>query len=201
MGIYQLAVDTIDGTIIYAVPDSYRIALPHLKTEVENSWFIGDLPEDFKLRSLGCYRYRRVDNKIARLEGEATAIQKLLNMKYWSVDQLYMRINGHRYRFANKLLLQGLTYELKVKEANEFLKRPTTDTEKYTMLVAEAIAKKLPVADVARSVLIAYEEQIDLLKKTEAMRITVTQAIVDASSEEEIQKALDLLHTEFHNRT
>lgn len=204
--LYQIAVDTHDGTIIYSMPETYRLALPNLRTWIENTLYFGQLPQQLVPRTKENYKFVLVKGVLQFRKIPASADQKLMSAKYWAIDQICMLINNHRFRILNKLFLQDRLYALKLEEAEKILAR---QNEVLTashfqvscpLLYEESLDKDLSLIDVARSVLLAKDEQDSVLKRTEIMRMRITQRISKAATRDEVMIALDMTRSEFYNR-
>jgi hypothetical protein len=204
--LYQLAVDTHDNTIIYAMPESYRLSLPDLRTWVENKLFYGSLPEGFPIRNLDSQKFVLSEGKVLARKDEVREGVALLNVKYWAIDQVLMIINGQRFAVTNKLLMQDRIYEAKVEEARLILARQDEELRKShfetscPMLYAESEDKGLSLNVVAKTVMVAYEEQMSRLKKTEIMRMAITNKIANAETEEQVRALLKDVKLYFYTR-
>lgn len=198
----QLAIDVTDGTVIYALPDAYRICMPKLRTWIENIILDVRLPTDFPIRALGSQNFVRIGLEIQRRVDSVPEAATLLNLKYHSVDKVNMLVNGHRFATMNKLLLQPRVYELKIAEAEAVLKLGSSlePVENAPMLIEEAKARGLSVRDVAKTVLLARDDQDDMLKRTEGMRISATIRISEAKTPQEVFEIMSGFEESFHNR-
>ncbi len=167
---------------------------PEFTPTMDGDWYyvssyLGKLPEKMSLRNCWRWRFRGgvfidagqdkapAQAKVALIEHNRQALKKILEEK----------INLLRAPFMPSCSMGEQLRLKKLAQAQAFLSSPD-GAENYSLLQAVALARRLSMQEMAELILTKATQTEKVLLETEAVRESLTQALVHANTEQELME-------------